>query len=310
MRARIVFVWDTPYARTLQSCVQQVLTDVAVAFGHSFVIKDERMGEASVQAWGSAMTEETITACREADAAIAVLSRDDGLLELAQGVGAVLACHVYEAWPPNAIDGALKSGQVPAGILCYPLYGDERLADAAKIAYQLTGTVRTRMREIPFDGSLKAAWLHATGTLAATYTATTPVQTTLNEALGDMVTRPADVGVVFAKPGAAQSLYAVADALSGRQSPGHIRYMGEKALHAFVAGDRGDGASIPLGALAAAADLLRNSLGLDREADCLLAAAANVSETAITSDGGQAVDAWERISQQIALVGELLHPKA
>lgn len=309
MRARIVFAWDAPGARILQSHIQQVLTDVAVAFGHSFVMKAERMGEASTQAWGSAMTEETIDACRQADAAIALLSRDDGLLELAQGLGAVLACHVYDLWPKGAVDSALKSGLLPAGIICYPLFADERLTDAAQIAYQLTGTLRTRMREIPFDGSLRKAWLLATGALAARYTTTLPIQTTLNEALAEMVSLPDQLGAVFAKPGAAQSLCAVADALCGSQAPGHVRYMGGKPLHAFVTGAQAERVPAPLGALGASADLLRTALHLSREADCLLAAAANVSETAIASDGGQAADAWERISQQIALVGELLHPK-
>lgn len=307
MRARIVFAWDTPHARTLQSRIQQVLTDVAVAFGHSFVMKDERMGEASRQAWGSAMTEETIQACLEADAAVAVVDGEDGLLELAQGMGAVLACHVYDAWPQGALDGLLKSGLVPAGIVCYPLYGDERLKDAAALAYGLTGTARARIREIPFDGSLKAAWADATGALSGRYTTTLPVQTTLDEALADLITRPDQLGVVFAKPAAAQTLRAAADALCGASAPGHLRYLGERQLHAFVAG--GQALDAPLGALAAAADLLRTTLSLPREADCLLAAAANVSETAITSDGGEPMDAWERISQQIALVGELLHPK-
>ena len=70
MRARIVFAWDTPRARSLQAQVQQVLSDVAVAFGHSFVMKDERMGAASVEAYGSAMTVETVEACQEADATL------------------------------------------------------------------------------------------------------------------------------------------------------------------------------------------------------------------------------------------------
>lgn len=303
MRARIVFAWDTPRARSLQAQVQQVLSDVAVAFGHSFVMKDERMGAASVEAYGSAMTVETVEACQEADATLAVLTHPDGLLELAQGLLCVLACHLYEEWPAGC-DVPLASGLMPQGVICYPLYADERLRDAAELAYALSG--HGRVREIPFDGSLRENWLAATQALSARYTTMLPVQVTLNDVLASLIADPTGLGVVFAKPQAAQTLAAAADALCGGL-PGHQRFMGDKCLHVYVDSQAGVNSLSP-SALAAAADLLRTSLNLVREADCVLAATANVQQTA--PEGGLDIDAWERVSQQIALAGELLHPKS
>lgn len=309
MRARIVLLWDTPPARALMERVQQVLADVAVAFGHSFLLREERMGEASRAAYGSHMTVEAIEACRAADACAALLTAQDGLLELAEGLDCVLGCHLYEAWPAGAVEAPLASGLMPQGAICYPLYGDSRLNRAAELAYGLASPGKRRVREIPFDASLRDAWLAATLAPASAYAATAQVRATVEDVLGELIEQPEQLGVVFAKPQAARTLRVAADALSGSPASGYIRFMGETCLHAWAGGAPLDAGQVPPGALAAAADLLRTSLHLTREADCVLAAVANVNETALHGEGGGDMDAWERVSQQIALVGELLHPR-
>ena len=44
MRARLTMLSDSARSKLLVQAVQQVLTDVALAFGHSFLMKDEKMG--------------------------------------------------------------------------------------------------------------------------------------------------------------------------------------------------------------------------------------------------------------------------
>lgn len=317
MRARLTMLSDSARSRLLVQAVQQVLTDVALAFGHSFLMKDEKMGQASLDAYGTPMTVETVEACVASDAVLVVTQNGEGMLSLAWGTGCSLACRPFALDQSWAAHSALKSGAMPSGLVVYPLSDEaDAMGDAAIYAYKCAGKTQTPVCEIPFEGNLKEAWVGATKNAAAQHAAVERQIHTTEDALVRLLAEPDQLGVVLAKPGAASLLIAAASAISGVSGVFFDRYVStDRVIQSVFVPEQGLPADMnPFGVLYAAQDLLRETLQLEREARCLGAAVANVLaagwRTRDTALQGMRVTGYETIcglvSEQIALAGELM----
>lgn len=68
MRARIVCLPGDGVGPEVMYEAVRVLTSVACAFSHSFTFVEEKIGGASITAYGAPLTQETVDACQKADA--------------------------------------------------------------------------------------------------------------------------------------------------------------------------------------------------------------------------------------------------
>lgn len=316
MRAKIMFLsGDTP-SKALVLAVQGVLGDLAVAFGHSFVMKEDKVADASVQAFGSPMTQETIDACQDVNCVLAISQSGRGVEALAQGLNACIGSHSFRI--PECMSGhsLLKSGALPEGVLVYPLsMAQGSLSQAAKLVYQGAKQAGLGVREIPFTGKLSDAWAQATGAEAARNPQTIQQVSTLDQTLPELLTHPEMMGIIFAHPAACKAIKKLAEAISGLPSLTYDCYLSQRPIvyAVTISGDVPDGDS-PFGLLYASVDMLRHSFMLEKEADCLYTSITNVLEAgwrtqdiALPGDARIGTGAiCSLISEQISLVGHLI----
>ena len=68
MHAKIVLLPGSPVGERLCGIAEEVLTDVSVAFGHTFSIVRDKIGEAAMRAYGVPLSENTLRLCGQANA--------------------------------------------------------------------------------------------------------------------------------------------------------------------------------------------------------------------------------------------------
>jgi isocitrate/isopropylmalate dehydrogenase len=296
--------------------VQGVLGDLAAAFGHSFVMKEDKIAEASVQAFGSPMTQETIDACQDVNCVLAVSQSGRGVEALAQGLNACIGSHSFRI--PACMSGhsLLKSGALPEGVLVFPLsMAQGLLSQAAKLVYQGAKQAGLGVREIPFTGKLSDAWTQATGAEAVRNPQTIQQVSTLDQTLPEILMRPDKMGIIFAHPAACKAIRGLAATISGLPSFMYDCYISHQPIvyAATISGEVPDGDS-PFSLLYAAVDMLRHSFMLAKEADCLYTSITNVLEAgwrtqdiALPGDARISTSAiCSLISEQMSLVGHLI----
>ncbi len=316
MRAKIMFLsGDTP-SKSLVLAVQGVLSDLAVAFGHSFVMKEDKIADASTQSYGSPMTQETIDACQDVNCVLAISRTGTGIEALAQGLNACLGGHFIRIPKCMGAHSLLKSGALPDGVLMYPLsMAQGPFSQAVKLVYREAGQAGLGVREIPFTGRLNDVWAHTTAAEAVRNPKTKQLVSTLEQTLPELLTQPEMMGVIFAQPAACKAIKGLAEAISGLPSFLYDCYLSQRPIvyAAALSGEVPDGDS-PFGLLYAAVDMLRHSFMLEKEADCLYAGITNVLEAgwrtqdiALPGDARIGTGAiCSLISEQIALVGHLI----
>lgn len=314
MHARIMMLWGDAPSKALSLSVQEVLGDLAVAFGHSFLFKEERFADASLESFGCVLTQETIDACLSNNAVLALSRSGEGLLSLAAGLGARLGSHHYDFPACMTANSRLRSAQLPKGLLSFPIFAEpEPLLDAARQALRLAG--RDGLRHLPFAGRLRDAWHEALRLAEEELSGPKPELSELEDELQRLVLSPESFGHVLAQPAACQSLDCLARAVSGL--PGFVwdSYASDRPVlfAARVSGRQTDGDG-PFGLLYAAADMLARTFGLRREADCLRASVTNVLEAGWRTPDVALGDAPRMsagaicglVREQIALAGQLI----
>ena len=317
MRARMMIFSGSTEASGLSLRVQQILTDLAVAFGHSFIMVEDKISELSIQEYGSAMTEEAVEAAMLCDVSLCVAPDEEGVPELADGLGCILRCSVYMM--PEALNAhsPLKSGRLPSGVLACPIKLEERaLKNAADHVYSMAKDSGLLLSEIPYTGKYLGMWEAAVRPAAARYYLN---QRTIADTPGfirDLIRTPDGMGVLLATASACASVQAAASALCGIESFVYDSYWDEQGPRLYVTHlqKKAAGDSInPFGILYAAADMLKFRFGLSREADFLLTCCNNVLNAGwrtsdIAEDGSVRVSTeaiFSLISEQIELVAAL-----
>lgn len=319
MRAKIMLISGSETALGLSLFVQQVLTDLAVAFGHSFVITEERGSALSRKEYGSPMTEETVEAADACDAALWLAPDESGLAELCDGLRCILACHVF--WLPEELRGLslLKSGVLARGILASPLSdGEEDLRRSMDRLRAMAGDRGLALSEIPYAGERGERWQRAVRTAAERGYPLNRSVTNAPDFIRKTIEDPASMGVLLATPSACAGTRAVAEALCGQAAGLCYSLYPEKRrvrLYSVRVPDRASAdETSPLGALFAVCELLKTGLGLAKEAEFLSTCCDNVLHAGWrTSDlaaesGRQPITAEgmiRLISEQIELVAAL-----
>ncbi len=316
MRLKVMIFSGSEEAETLSVHLQQILTDLAVAFGHSFLLAEDKISSLSTRDYGSPMTEEAIEAALECSGVLCITPDQSGLAELAEGLECLLRCHVY-ALPEGLSDKSLlKSSKLPRGILACPISAEERaLKSAADHIFSLAKEIGMPLTEIPYPGKRFEHWEQAAISAAARYYLNQRRVSNTSSFIRELVLNPDSMGVLWAAPASCRAVHALASSLSGLESFVYDSFWDNHGPKLYaVQIEQGSGAGLnPFGILYAAVDMLRYRLGLDREADFLKTCCNNVLDAGwrtadIAEDNSMHVSfeaVFRLISEQIDLAASM-----
>ena len=318
MRAKLMLLSGNGEAACLSLYAQQTLTDLAVTFGHSFIILEDKISELSLQKFSSAMTEEVITASEECDAVLSIAGDQEGLQALAGGLGCILCSHIYTLPDCLAEYSLLKSNQLPRGILAYPMALDQSaFSRASNHLYKRAQSENLPVSEVPYQGARRSSWVEVTDAVANNYFIRNPRRLAPETMMSDVLNFPQSMGVVFTSKNVCEILNAGAAGLSGIPSFVFDVYWDEKGTKLYAIqifkSNQPDSLS-PFGLLYALVDMLKYSLNLSEESDCLRTCINNVLEAGwrtadIAMEGHMRVTSeaiFKLISEQIELVAEFI----
>ncbi len=318
MRIKLMLLSGSQKAATLSYYIQQILTDIAVTFGHSFVILEDKISKLSLDEYGNTIAENVIVASIDCDAVISIAEDDEGLAELIAGLGCILCSHMY-ALPECLSDfSLLKSNELPAGSISYPMTLEKPVFTmAAEHLYKRVKTENRSLIEIPYQGTYRAVWEEVTGAAANKYFVMSPNRINAGDFLSYLLKHPQKMGIVLANKTACETLNEGAKSICGLPSFVFDAYLDDKGtkLYAVQLVKAGSEEQLsPFGLLYAVVDMLKYSLKLEKEAECLRACINNVLEAGwrtadIALEGQLRVTAeaiFKLISEQIELVAELI----
>ncbi len=313
MRAKILLVSGEPATQSLALSIQEVLTEIAVAFGHSFVIKEEVIGERSLTAYGTGLTQEVVEQAADCDITLCMSAAVQEHISLASGLNCVLGCHSMTQHPSLGGHSLLKSEAMPVGVLMYPMRTDSRaMLRATKTALSLAASGEQALVQIPFSGQLSDVWQEAVVAAAPANVK----EMSLSQALQRLIHAPEGMGYVYANPSASDALLAASITLSGLPTASFYSsyWLDKPELYGCVVTNALDDGISPFGVLQACVHMLKHVLGLTREADCLNSSLHNVMDAGwrtldmtpgdLPRIGTNAV--CRLISEQIALAGQLM----
>lgn len=311
MQAKIMLLPADSAGEKLCSYAEQLLTEIAVAFSHRIVIVREKIGARSVQAYGAALTEETVEQCRACTGVICGNANAEGLDELCACLEMPL--RVRSVYLPAA-----------AGVIQPPFYVARVLGQSAALLNKAVKQAMklAREKEMPLTwvspvGRSANDFVSAVNVVKENFPDVRAVRLDAPSAMSLIVEQPQNAGVVLV-PAYVGSIFAAAGA-SLCPMPGFLREFAPgkmNGVHAPVQPNvmpNADEAS-PIGMAYAVADLLRDTLHLETEADCLECAIENALTSGFvtrdmqrpgTNVNGEGMTGV--ILRQIELAGSILH---
>lgn len=304
MRAKILFLAETPEDREQARPAQLALSELALAFSHSFTMREyspkEGMG-----------AEEWQALVADADAVLVT-----GKREFVEGAARKLGCFAIlsgQEWP-QAAEGLsrLKQGAPPVMPLIWPIGKAAGLA--GKTTVSACAFARQLGRPLAFIESEETEGWQALLAQASRYAAMPlPEALSLDAYLDLALMGGGEVPLAMAARDSAAFVSRLGHYLGGTELLAH-----ETGLHdhgrVHLVHQAGARATLPLYALLfATAALVRDSLKLEREADCMDAAVGNVlasgcrtPEFGLSADTVSVEEATQRVCRQIELAGELI----
>lgn len=302
MRARVLFPADRARFREELRLCQQVLGEVAVAFGHSLVMKETDLSDEAMES----AVEQTF-----ASEAAMLAASPERALAFAKRLGCFAGLRPYDFPTAAQAFSRLKSGELPAGAVVWPLSGlDVQLNKAAVAAVAQAAQGGEPLLLSP-PKEQESAWNSAASRAAMCAAQPAPAVSAMEDVFSDRLTALSQRQTVMASHQGALLLDRLLCHLGGCAPLSYTVYLAEdRCLH--VPELNGRSGLYLFSMLYAAADLLRRGLKLEREADCLKTAVDNVLtsgwRTGELPDGGKTVPAEEivrLVSEQVALAGEL-----
>lgn len=301
VRARILFLSSASEQREALRLAQEALSSVAIAFGHSFIMR-----EALFEHPDLASTLPEHHAC--------VFS---GSREHAQALASMMNCsHGYsvlnERWPEDLF--RIRYGHAPEALIAWPLQQNQPSYATAAMDFltKVKGSeLGDKAIQIAEDGG--KAYLEALNK-AALFNALPPVQAmALDQAMDTLLNVPNQRLAIFADLHEAGLLSRLIAYLGGYESAVFETFnspLNSLQFCPLLPGRQKPGL---FSMLLAMCDLLANSLNLENEAECLSSAIHNVLNsgwrsqdlpgiTSYLSDG----EIMDLIDRQVSLAGELL----
>ncbi|MBQ6622956.1 MAG: hypothetical protein IJH75_08975 [Mogibacterium sp.] len=308
MHAKIVLLPGSPVGERLCGIAEEVLTDVSVAFGHTFSIVRDKIGEAAERAYGVPLSENTLRLCAQSNAVFLGDPNNDAEPFLLHALGIPAKTREFSV-----------GGQENAKFMITRAVYQEKTAlreifhAALQQAKDEGSTVFYILPESETESRIFVEALNAEEEDAETVKAE---ELSPAEAIQRLLLSPSEIGNLVTPAYAGEMCLALATCLHGAPMLLHDACVGKKVsvVEPFVPDHTKASDDLnPLGAIAAVASLLRYSLHLSQEADCVSSAIRNVLDAGwrtqdMTSmgDGVSCYKMLQRISDQINLAGELL----
>lgn len=310
MRARILLLHANDLGKQLSRFAERILTDVSAAFGHVFSIFQEKIGEASEHAYGTALTGETAEAAAASNAALLLSAAEDEISLLQDALELPIA--ITSFCVPAALCGR---NEAPASLwVAQALATDAETLNAAA----LTAFRYAAERDIPVScvapsgAASKSNWEAALRCAQRAF----PGVRAWNEAPGDamrhLILSPASGGLVFCPPYAGSMFSAAAGACCTCPNIIYGASLGSE-IALFTAGTaNGRANENPFSLAYAIVELLRSALKLENEAACVEAAINNVllsgwrTEDLSAEQATEAERIIELICEQISVAGEFM----
>lgn len=302
MRAKILFVAENNTCREDARPVQQALAELAIAFSHSFTMRE--IGFKPEAGFG-----DLADAVSDADAVL--LLGSIGFAEQAALALDAFAGHVQLNSNTGLAElSRLKTGAAPELELVWPL--DDKPAALGKAAVFMCALAKKNGKRLRYIRSQGTGYWQDSLNQAAKYAAVPPPSgITLEDQLIEIL-EPGQPGCISLCPKEqAAVLTVLLSYLGGSELTQHVAYMSDKkpSFAALVTKEQ----RLPLfSVLYAAVDAVRGALKLEREAACLETAIDNVissgwrtmefglTEKTISSD-----EVIRLIAEQIQLAGQL-----
>ncbi|MDD3109204.1 MAG: hypothetical protein PHP07_00105 [Eubacteriales bacterium] len=297
MRAKILMVSDSLMGKALLRMCQQTISDIAIAFGHSFVMKD-------VQLDGP---EAVSLAAEEAQAILAVLSE----ASLFKVFDAHIRTTTLEL-PEGLKDFSLLRVPDFPTLSCVSPFrpGLDAAVNAARKVLGVAGA-REAMVWAVVSGDRARLWEEAVGKTASPYALSAPEALPLAAAVAKPLQFPQREHIFLADTASADLLLGLYRGLSGAGLSHSIYQDESRRVH--LAGSVPGFTPRLFDALDATVAMLDESLGLKKEAGCLKASVGNVLASGwrakdMDIEGNAASD--EKIAallgEQIDLAGSLM----
>lgn len=289
---------------------EQVLTDISAAFGHTFSLLREKIGDASRQACGEKLTDETVLACQQCQAVFVCSADCDGIQELYDALD--LPLRIRSLSVPEAACGRHEQ-PVSLAVGNVLSLDEETMRRAAKAAFFYAREEDILLCGVSPSGASKAEWdavMRAQETISSQVSS---VSLSAPEAVKSMILSADRAGLLLCPPYAGSILLAAGTALCSHPELTHdLSFDDHAGVYApCPLPDRNEAS--PFAAALAVAKLLRYSLRLQREAACVEAAVKNVLAAgwhpaqSEEDDGQTAPSVLTLICEQISVAGELMN---
>lgn len=302
MSAKIIFVAENNACREDARPVQQALSELAIAFSHSFTMREVAYHpEDNLQDFSTGLL--------DADAVL-LLGSADFSAKLALSLGGFAGHVLLNIKDGRKELGRLKNEAAPSLELVWPL--ENKPVAVGKAAVSVCALAKKSGKSARYVRSLDTGFWQDSLNQAAKYSAIPPpngvsMKELLTEILGSAQPGP----VTMASSGNAGVLDVLLNYLGGSELLRHIEYLSDdRPVYAAVSG--GHHRLSLFSVLYAAADAVRGALKLEREAGCLETAIDNVISSGWrTMDFGlsEKTVAGEEIirliAEQIQLAGQL-----
>ena len=287
---------------------EQILTDISAAFGHSFSLMQEKIGPKAEAAWGEAVPDRVIRACRECQGVFVGDCLCGGMQELYDALNMPL--WVRSLSVPEAACGRHEA-PVALWVGTALSLDDETLRQAVQEAFFLSQEEDMRLCSIAPAGASREAWDAAVRVQESLLPKASAVSLSAPQAVSAMITSPERAGLLLCPPYAGGILLAAGTALCGHPEMIHdLAFDGSFGVFsAFLPPNEQEPA--PFSAALAVAKLLRYSLRMQKEAACVEAAVKNVLSAGWQAEGGSrgplsGQGMLDLVCEQITVAGELM----
>lgn len=303
MRAKILFLSQNNEYREDIRLAQQALSELALAFSHSFVMREMALPfEASAV--------EMMQAVGEQDAVV-LTGNEDMLKDAAWKLGAYASAVLTN--PVSLPEfSRLKSGASPAALMIRPM--TEKAADLNKAAVLASALAKKSKADLFYiPGETKDVWQNELNKAAMYAALPAPVPDSADGLLARLFYDDRRNLAIMAPENDERFLFKLLAYLSGTERLIHSNLYAENRIYQTVSPVGREGRLPLFSLLFAMVDLVRESLKLEREADCLETVITNVLTSGWrTREFGDAGDkqiteeeVLDLIAQQVQLAGEL-----
>ena len=311
MHFKIMILCSDERHQRLIHCAETMLHEIAGSFGHKFSLRYEKIGQLSLSAYDTDLTEETVEACRECHAVFMDNGETTGADDLLDALSLQLS---------------LRFCGIPAGMQEYSPFdlwvAKVRSLDAASIkqamhqGFIVAEKMVVSVSQIHPNGNSCELWNSEFQKNASLYPMIPNNVHTLKSAAQAIIKSPETLGVFLTPPYAGNIYLPVAHTMCKTAYAVYDMALGkEYAVYSAVHEEENVTSLSIVGYAMAISAMLRITFNLIRESDCLDSALRNVLEYGwrtpdmLPTDENKVITPEEMtdlICEQISLAGQLM----